>query len=123
MKRVVTYIHHATEGDWETWEPQMLHDYAKEHSGAHVESHVEIGYVGRDRRRPNLEMILTACESGKYSEVFVLRQSHLSRNTLESIKIYDRLKKCGVRLTIMQLGTSEEVDKTIELIKAVGYGA
>lgn len=122
MKRIAIYIHHARSGEWEMWQPKMLQDYVCKQGGTVVGSYIEIGYVGQNRLRPHLERLLIECESGNVDEVLILNVSHLSRNTYEFIKIYERLKKCNVCLSVMQLGTSKNVDETMTLLKVVSYG-
>ncbi len=88
-----------------------------------ADTFVEIGYEGRNRRRPMLERVLQECEGGSFDEVAIARISHLSRDTMEAVKIYERLKKCGVSLSVMEFGSSSRVDEFMKIYKAVGYGA
>lgn len=105
-KRVAVYVHRARADDWGMIKTQvkMLENYVCKNGGTVVDKFAEVGYVGKAKCRPKLTELLKNCEKGKYDEVVILRQSHLSRNFLEFMAIYNLLKKYGVGLNIMENG-------------------
>ena len=78
-------------------------------------------YVDRDLSaykqgviRPDYDRLLAVAEAGKFDVVLAYRLDRLSRSVQESLRLADRLNKCGVNLTLV----TGEVDTTTAMGRA-----
>lgn len=116
MKRVGIYVRSCNDSSNRVQsQTAQLQEYAKEHDGTVVRVYCDIGYVGRQKRRLELEKLIVDCKNGNLDEVLILRASHLSRKADEFRRLYRQIAESNVKLNIIENPID---DKTIALLKA-----
>ena len=116
MKRVGIYVRSCNDSSNRVQsQTAQLQEYAKEHDGTVVRVYCDIGYVGREKRRLELEKLIVDCKNGNLDEVLILRASHLSRKADEFRRLYRQIAESNVKLNIIENPID---DKTIALLKA-----
>lgn len=119
MKRVGIYAYQSRNDYSDKVQSQIerLQEYAKSHGGTVVGIYCDTGYMGRNRRRLDLERMLKDCKEGKLDDVLILRTSRLSRKQEEFCKLYRQITENNVTLNIVENPIDEQ---TISLLEAIG---
>ncbi len=98
MKNVGIYIRCAKGAPFREMQEQLETLVNKCDGWQNVEAYVDVGYSGSNLNRPALQKLLADCEAGKVDIIVVRHFASLSRNTEDSLRVLDNLKKTGVEI-------------------------
>lgn len=124
MKRVALYLRCGTDVEYGMTE-KLLETIIAEHGDWQLANKfVDNGYSSNDMKRPALNEMIAASESGEIDLVLIHGIKHLTRNSTYFIELVERLKRAGVGIYDTSNGGLINVDDYLEhpLVKYVRIG-
>ncbi len=115
MKRAALYARVSTGDKGQDPELQLreLRPYALKLGFTEASEYVD--QMSSAKVRPNLELLLQACDAGKFSAVIVWKFDRVARSSLELATILERLRQANVSFTSLteQLDTDTPAGKLV----------